>query len=80
MGSHPLSVSTIKILHPVVEVKSGEGTDYPPTMLHFLLWVLAVILVIYGIVVIARRDNIILGIVLIILGLLVGPGGVSIFD
>lgn len=44
----------------------------------FLLWLLAVILVVYGIVEIIR-GAVLLGIVLIIVGLLVGPGGVSIF-
>jgi hypothetical protein len=44
-----------------------------------LLWILAVILVISGIVAIVR-GQILWGIVLIIVGLLVGPGGVSIFD
>lgn len=43
-----------------------------------LLWIIAVILVIAGIVTLVRRQ-IILGIVLIVVGLLVGPGGVSIF-
>lgn len=45
----------------------------------FLLWLLAVVLVIYGIVLIIR-GNVLLGVVLIILGLLIGPGGVSIFS
>ncbi len=44
-----------------------------------ILWIIAVILVIAGIVAILRR-SIVLGIVLIIVGLLVGPGGVSIFS
>jgi hypothetical protein len=43
-----------------------------------LLWIIAVILVIAGIVMLVR-GSIIGGIVLIIIGLLVGPGGVSIF-
>ena len=43
-----------------------------------LLWILAVILVIAGIVT-ALRGEILFGIVLIIVGLLVGPGGVSVF-
>ena len=43
-----------------------------------LLWVLAVILVIAGIVT-AFRGQVLLGIVLVIVGLLVGPGGVSVF-
>jgi hypothetical protein len=43
-----------------------------------LLWILAVILVIAGIVT-AFRGQVLLGIVLVIVGLLVGPGGVSVF-
>jgi hypothetical protein len=43
-----------------------------------LLWILAVVLVIAGIVSLVR-GSILLGIVLIIVGLLIGPGGVSIF-
>lgn len=44
-----------------------------------LLWILAVILVISGIVAIFR-GQLLWGIVLIIVGLLVGPGGVSVFS
>ncbi|HIW63271.1 MAG TPA: hypothetical protein H9881_12500 [Candidatus Stackebrandtia excrementipullorum] len=47
-------------------------------MISFLLWILAVILVVSGIVNLFRK-NFLWGIVLIIIGLLVGPGGVSIF-
>ena len=47
--------------------------------MEFLLWILAVILVIAGIWRLVMRDWL-WGIVLIIVGLLVGPGGVSIFD
>ncbi|BCJ74435.1 GPGG-motif small membrane protein [Catellatospora bangladeshensis] len=43
-----------------------------------LLWILAVVLVIAGIFALLRRE-ILWGIVLIVVGLLVGPGGVSIF-
>jgi hypothetical protein len=43
-----------------------------------LLWILAVILVIAGILAIFR-GSMLWGIVLIIVGLLVGPGGVSVF-
>ncbi|HKS99091.1 MAG TPA: GPGG-motif small membrane protein [Rugosimonospora sp.] len=46
--------------------------------MYFLLWILAVILVIAGIFALLRRQ-LLWGIVLIIVGLLVGPGGVSIF-
>jgi hypothetical protein len=43
-----------------------------------LLWILAVILVVAGILALFRRQ-LLWGIILIIVGLLVGPGGVSIF-
>jgi hypothetical protein len=52
--------------------KSGGNTDT-------ILWVIAAVLVIAGIVALVR-GSIVVGIVLIIIGLLVGPGGVSIFD
>ncbi|MBE1562813.1 hypothetical protein H4W81_005592 [Nonomuraea africana] len=45
-----------------------------------MLWIIAVILVIAGIYVILARRDILWGIVLIVLGFLVGPGGVSIFN
>jgi len=44
-----------------------------------ILWVIAAVLVIAGIVALVRR-SVVIGIVLIIAGLLVGPGGVSLFD
>ena len=43
-----------------------------------VLWIVAAVLVIWGIFTIVR-GGVVLGIVLIIVGLLVGPGGVSIF-
>ncbi|SFK39054.1 GPGG-motif small membrane protein [Geodermatophilus ruber] len=43
-----------------------------------LLWIIAVVLVIAGILAIVRKQ-LLWGIVLIVVGLLVGPGGVSIF-
>lgn len=46
--------------------------------MEFILWILAVILVIAGIFQLFRRQFL-WGIVLIVVGLLVGPGGVSIF-
>ena len=56
---------------------AGRGTGYLRAM-SLLLWILAVILVVSGIVALFRRQ-VLWGIVLIIVGLLVGPGGVSIF-
>ncbi|MEV6520416.1 GPGG-motif small membrane protein [Longispora sp. NPDC051575] len=44
----------------------------------FILWLLAVVLVVSGIVALFRRQ-LLWGVVLIVVGLLVGPGGVSIF-
>ena len=46
--------------------------------MEFVLWLIAVILVIAGIVAIVR-GAVLYGVVLIVIGLLVGPGGVSIF-
>ena len=43
-----------------------------------ILWLIAVALVIFGIVKLVRGDMV-LGAVLIVVGLLVGPGGVSVF-
>jgi hypothetical protein len=48
------------------------------TNIHTILWIIAAVLVIAGIVSLFR-GAVLAGIVLIILGLLVGPGGVSIF-
>jgi hypothetical protein len=45
----------------------------------FLLWIAAVVLVIAGIVTLLG-GKVILGIVLIVVGLAVGPGGWSIFN
>ena len=43
-----------------------------------ILWLLAVILVIAGVVTLVRGE-VLYGVILIIVGLLVGPGGVSVF-
>jgi hypothetical protein len=43
-----------------------------------ILWIIAAIFVIYGIFTIVR-GGVLVGIVLIVVGLLIGPGGVSIF-
>ncbi|AEB46919.1 MULTISPECIES: GPGG-motif small membrane protein [Micromonospora] len=47
--------------------------------MELILWILAVVLVVAGILALFRRQ-ILWGIVLIVVGLLVGPGGVSIFN
>ena len=43
-----------------------------------ILWIIAVLLVVSGIFALFRRE-LLWGIILIVVGLLVGPGGVSIF-
>jgi 4-hydroxybenzoate polyprenyltransferase len=48
-------------------------------MMATLLWILAVVLVVAGIFAIIRKQ-LLWGVVLIVLGLLVGPGGVSLFN
>lgn len=45
----------------------------------FLLWILAVILVVYGVVTLIQ-GSILFGIILIVVGLAIGPGGYSIFN
>jgi hypothetical protein len=45
--------------------------------MEFILWLIAVILVVVGIGALLRRE-IVWGVLLIVVGLLVGPGGVSI--
>ena len=56
----------------VLAANNGNGA------LGTILWIIAAVLVIAGIVAIVR-GAILWGIVLIVVGLLVGPGGVSIF-
>jgi len=43
-----------------------------------ILWIIAAVLVVFGIVSLVR-GQVLAGIALIVVGLLVGPGGVSIF-
>ncbi len=62
----------------VQTLRRGDSAAKGGKPVLFLLWILAVILVVAGIVQLFR-GQILFGIVLIIVGLLVGPGGVSIF-
>ena len=48
------------------------------THMDFVLWLIAVVLVIAGIVSLVR-GAVMYGVALIVVGLLVGPGGVSVF-
>jgi hypothetical protein len=56
----------------MIAARGGGNTDT-------ILWVIAAVLVIAGIVALLR-GAILGGIALIVIGLLVGPGGVSIFN
>ena len=47
--------------------------------MHMLLWILALLIGIWGVVTLIR-GQVLLGIILIIVAFLVGPGGVSIFN
>jgi len=47
--------------------------------MYTILFIIAAIMVIAGVYVILARRELLWGIILIVLGLLVGPGGVSIF-
>ena len=66
----------------LISTFQGEGTvEHPPSrrsVVATLLWILAVVLVVAGVVMVVRKQ-IVMGIVLIVVGLLVGPGGVSVF-
>lgn len=55
---------------------AGSGT---PFAMELILWIIAVVLVVAGIMALFRRQML-WGIVLIIVGLLVGPGGASVFN
>jgi hypothetical protein len=56
----------------MLAAKGGRNTDT-------ILWIIAAVLVIAGIVYLLR-GAVLVGIALIVIGLLVGPGGVSIFS
>ncbi len=60
------------------EFRGGEVLVGKAVTVAFILWIIAVVLVVAGIVQLFQ-GQIILGLVLIALGFLVGPGGYSIF-
>lgn len=68
-----LSTTASAVLGFIAQNGGNEGTT------DTILWIIAAVLVIVGIVT-AIRGQILWGIVLVIAGLLVGPGGVSLFD
>jgi hypothetical protein len=68
-----LSTTAMTVLGFIAQNGGNEGAT------DTILWIIAAVLVIAGIVT-AIRGQILWGIVLVIAGLLVGPGGVSLFD
>ena len=65
--------TALSILSLIAQNGGNEGTT------DTILWIIAAVLVVIGIVTIVR-GAVLWGIVLIVAGLLVGPGGVSLFD
>jgi hypothetical protein len=59
-------------------VVAAQADEKGVRAMAFLLWILAVVLVISGIVSLLRKQYL-QGVILVLVGLLVGPGGVSIF-
>lgn len=78
-GDSPLSAHNGQFGHPKRSARFPAAVRGIPAAMMTILWLIAVILVISGIYVILARRELIWGIVLIVVGLLVGPGGVSIF-
>lgn len=48
--------------------------------MNFILWIAAVALVLYGLYRIFKMNDVAIGIVLVIVGLALGPGGYSIIN
>ena len=63
---------------PVCQAGSHKRPRGRESLVATILWIIAVILVVAGIFAIFRKQ-LLWGIVLIVVGLAVGPGGVSIF-
>lgn len=78
-GTVPFPVQNGKFGHPKPDCRFLAFSRGTPEVMMTILWLIAVILVIAGIYVILARRDLLWGIVLIVVGLLVGPGGVSIF-
>jgi hypothetical protein len=81
-GGQPLGTTDSGVRKPIGEncrrVPAGPRPVEKGTTMGLVLWIIAAILVIWGIVSLIR-GQLLMGAVLIVVGLLVGPGGVSIF-
>lgn len=60
------------------QLATVETDESRGAVMATVLWVLAVVLVVSGVVAILRKE-LLWGVVLIVVGLMIGPGGVSIF-
>lgn len=74
-GGHPYRLARWFLPARRVLRRTGSGIR---SAMELILWIIAVVLVVAGIMALFRRQ-VLWGIVLIIVGLLVGPGGVSVF-
>jgi hypothetical protein len=63
----------------VLSAVATVTTKERDTPMAFILWIIAVVIAIYGILRLVRGD-ILIGIVLLVVAALVGPGGYSIFQ
>ncbi|GAB1689913.1 hypothetical protein KRM28CT15_17160 [Krasilnikovia sp. M28-CT-15] len=79
-----MPINGTRTSHEVIAARAPGHTGFRATSIGYradmdlVLWIIAVILVVAGILALFRRQ-LLWGIVLIIVGLLVGPGGVSLF-
>lgn len=69
---------TLDLSESEVALRPPRGIDWKGMTMGTILWIIAAVLVIAGILALFRRQ-ILWGIILIVVGLLVGPGGVSFF-
>jgi hypothetical protein len=74
-----MGTGNTEVHHSVAESDRTRRHKGETTMWTTILFIAAVILVIAGIVRLVQKD-VLWGIILIVLGLLVGPGGVSILS
>jgi hypothetical protein len=63
----------------LIAVSRGTIDPEREVTMTMLLWILAVLIGIWGVVTLIR-GQVLLGIILIIVAFLVGPGGVSVFN
>jgi hypothetical protein len=78
VDSEPPRGTTKPTRRPPVGQRQVNRSEGRAILMATILWIIAVVLVVAGVFALFRKEML-WGAVLIILGLLVGPGGVSIF-